>query len=324
MASSCSMASVRRSRISGTRDLGDDLAEEAAHHQAAGLLLGDSAGLQVEQLLVVETAGGAGMSGADDLAGLDLQVGHRVGAGAVGEHQIAVHLEGVGAGGLGADQHVAHPDGVRVGLAGVRIALQRTLVEHVGPAVGLGVVDQQPRFQVLAVVGEVQAEQFGVAAGRVVADGGRHPHHLAAEGHRHVAQHRVLAQPGVLGADVHHVVGPVGDPHHRQAGGVGDDELDVVGVGSAAAQVDDDDGFGEFLGADLQVAVGGLADTRAGDGDLDRASGVRAAGNRDHRRVVERRERLGGNAIGGHPALAESVVAAPRRSRPSHRPARRR
>ena len=54
-------------------------------------------GLQVEQLLVVEPAGGAGVPGADDLAGLDLEVRHRVGARAVGEHQVAVELVGVGA-----------------------------------------------------------------------------------------------------------------------------------------------------------------------------------------------------------------------------------
>jgi hypothetical protein len=64
---------------------------------ARGLVGGDAARLQVEQLLVVEPAGGAGVPGADDLAGLDLEVGHRVGAGAVGEHEVAVELVGVGA-----------------------------------------------------------------------------------------------------------------------------------------------------------------------------------------------------------------------------------
>ncbi len=165
MASSRSMASVRRSRTSGDRDLGDDFVEETAHDQAAGLILGDAAGAQVEQLLVVETAGGTGVSGADDLAGLDLQVRHRVGAGAVGQHQVAVDLEGVGAGGLGPDQHIAHPDGVRVGLLGVRIPpLQRTLVQHVGLAVRLGVVDQEPGLEELPGVGEVGAQQLGVPA----------------------------------------------------------------------------------------------------------------------------------------------------------------
>ena len=70
----------------------------------------------------------------------------------------------------GADQHVADPHGVRVGPARIRITLQRTLVRHVRAAVRLGVVDQQPRLEVLAVVGEVQAEQFGVAAGGVEPD----------------------------------------------------------------------------------------------------------------------------------------------------------
>ena len=151
----------------GHGDLLDQLAEEATDDQAAGLVLGDAAGLQIEQLLVVETSGGTGVSGADDLAGLDLQVGHRVGAGAVGEHQVAVGLEGVGSGGLGADQHVADPHGVRIGLRRVRIALQRTLVRDMRAAVRLGMVDQQPRLEVLAVVGEVEAEQLGVAAGGV-------------------------------------------------------------------------------------------------------------------------------------------------------------
>src|SRR5699024_4680286 len=62
------------------RDGGDDLLEEAAHHELAGLDLGDAARAQIEQLLVVEPPGRAGMSGTGDLAGLDLQVRHRIGA----------------------------------------------------------------------------------------------------------------------------------------------------------------------------------------------------------------------------------------------------
>jgi hypothetical protein len=79
-------------------------------------------------------------------------------------------------------------------------------------AVRLRVVDQQAGLEVLAVVGEVQAEQFGVTAGRVEAHGGRHPHHVAAQCYGHVAQHGVLTQPGVLCAHLHGVVGPVGHP----------------------------------------------------------------------------------------------------------------
>jgi Fe-S cluster assembly protein SufD len=58
--------------------------EEAEDHEAPGLVLGDAAGLQVEQLLVVEPAGGAGVAGAPDVAGLDLEVRDRIGARAVG------------------------------------------------------------------------------------------------------------------------------------------------------------------------------------------------------------------------------------------------
>ena len=101
-------------------------------------------------MLVVEPAGGAGVAGADDLAGLDLQVRHRVGAGAVGQHQVAVVLVGVGAGRLGPDQHVADPDRVRV------LALQRALVGDPAAAVRHGVVDEQPVLEVLAGVGEVE------------------------------------------------------------------------------------------------------------------------------------------------------------------------
>src|SRR4051794_24499602 len=103
-------------------DVLDDVGEEAADDQPTRGLGVDAAGAEVEQLLVVEAAGGAGVAGADDLAGLDLQVRHRVGAGAVGEHQVAVELVGVGAGRGGPDPDVADPHGARV------LALQRALV----------------------------------------------------------------------------------------------------------------------------------------------------------------------------------------------------
>ena len=56
--SSASIFAIRRSSRSGQADLLDQLAEEAADHQAAGLVVRDAAGHQVEQLLVVEPAGG--------------------------------------------------------------------------------------------------------------------------------------------------------------------------------------------------------------------------------------------------------------------------
>ncbi len=47
------------------------------------------------------------------------------------------------------------------------------------PAVGVGVVHQQPRLQVLAVVGEIQPQQFRVLPQEPHAR--RHSHHVAAQ-----------------------------------------------------------------------------------------------------------------------------------------------
>ena len=63
------------------------------------------------------------------------------------------------------------------------LALQRALVDDVAAAVRHGVVDEQPVLEVLAGVGEVQAEQLDVAAGRGEPRLGRQPDEVAAEGH---------------------------------------------------------------------------------------------------------------------------------------------
>lgn len=60
------------------------------HDKAAGLSLLDTPRLQVEQLLGVETASGGRVSGAANIAGLDLQVWYRVGTTALGEDEILV------------------------------------------------------------------------------------------------------------------------------------------------------------------------------------------------------------------------------------------
>lgn len=174
----------------------------------------------------------------------------------------------------------------------------------------LGVVDEQPGLEVLTVVGEVEAEQFGVAAGCREPHASGEPGDVAAERDREVPQHRVLAQRGVVRADVDGVVGPVGDRHHLERRGVADDELDVVGVGSAAPVVDHHDGLAEFLDTDLHVPVGRVALAGTGDGDLDGLVHLHVATDGDHRRVAERRKCLCGDTIGGNAALAEALVAA--------------
>src|SRR5437588_4613870 len=76
----------------GDADALDQVGEEPAYDEAPGGALVDAARHQVEQLLVVEATGRGRVSRAGDLTGLDLEVGHAVGASAVGEQQVAVEL----------------------------------------------------------------------------------------------------------------------------------------------------------------------------------------------------------------------------------------
>src|SRR3954469_5445599 len=160
----------------GDADALDQVREEPAYDEATRGVLIDAAGHQIEQRLVVEATGRGSVSCPGDLTRLDLEVGHAVGAGAVGEQQVAVELVGVGALGVGPDDDVADPHRVRLR------ALQRALVGDAALAPRLVVVDEQPVLEVLAVVGEEKAEQLGVAA-RAGEPGDRvDPHEIATEG----------------------------------------------------------------------------------------------------------------------------------------------
>ena len=237
----------------GHTDATDDVVEEAVHDESAGFLLLDAAAHEVEEVLVVEASGGGRVAGTLDLAGLDLQVRHRVGVGAVGEHEVVVLLEGVDAFGDLADQHVPDPD--RVGV----LALQRALVVDVAPRVRRRVVDEQAVLHVLAGVGEVDAEHLDAAAGTDVVGRGAGAHDVAAEGHGDVLECGVAADPGVLVDDVHSVVGPVLNGDEGELGAVLEHDLDVLGPGGRAGVVDDHDGLAERARADEEVARrGGL------------------------------------------------------------------
>ncbi len=89
-------------------------------------------------------------------------------------------------------------------------------------------VDEQALLEVLTGVGEVQAEQFGVAAGAVVLGGRRHAHEIAAERHGEVAQHGIAAEASVMRGDVYGVVGPVLHRDDLQLCAVAEHELDVL------------------------------------------------------------------------------------------------
>src|SRR5699024_9073005 len=187
----------------GNTDLGDQLGEESAHHQAACRRFRNAPGPQVEQLFVLEAPGGGCVAGSLDLAGLDLQVGHRVGACAVGEHQVPVEFVGVGSFGLLADEHVPDPHAVCV------IALERTLIGDPGDAVRSDVVDEQPVLLMLTGVGEVQAVHLHIAAGGGEDGVGGQPDHVSAQGHHYVPEHGVAAHGGAVATGVHTACVPV-------------------------------------------------------------------------------------------------------------------
>src|SRR5699024_2995963 len=185
--------------------------------------LRNAARTQVEQLLVVEPAGGRGVPGPLDLAGLDLQVRHRVGAGTVGEHQVAVQLVGVGALGLLADQHVTDPHAVRL------VSLQGALVGDPGDAVRYGVVHEPPVLLVLAGVCEVQSVHLHVPAGGGERGLRGEPDHITTEGDDHVPQSGIPADGGAVAGGVHSTGVPVLHGNHPQVGAVTD--VDLHGLG---------------------------------------------------------------------------------------------
>src|SRR5690606_31683813 len=122
----------------GVADLLDDLGEEAEHDETTCLILGDAARLQVEELLVVEAPGGARVACPENVTGLDLEVRDRVGAGSLGENEVAVLLVAVGSCRVTADEYVTDPDGARA------LALQRALVVHAATGVRGLVVKVDP------------------------------------------------------------------------------------------------------------------------------------------------------------------------------------
>src|SRR4051794_31505844 len=91
----------------GDADVLDDVGEETPDDQAARGLGVDAPRAEVEQLLVVEAAGGAGVASAGDLTRLGLQARHRGGAGAVGGHRVGGGVGGGGAGRRGRDAGAA-------------------------------------------------------------------------------------------------------------------------------------------------------------------------------------------------------------------------
>ncbi len=117
-------------------------------------------------------------------------------------------------------------------------------------------VDEQPLLEMLSVVGEVQAEKFGVASGAVVLGGGGDAHQVAAEPDGEVPQHGVTPEADMVRRDMHGVIGPVLDRDDPQLRAVAENELDVLRVGAAALLIEHDSGLRERAESDLQVPEG--------------------------------------------------------------------
>ena len=197
--------------------------EEAEHDEATRLVLGDAARLQVEELLVVEAAGGAGVAGAADVAGLDLEVRDRLGARAVGEDEVAVGLVRVGADGIRPDEHVADPDA-----AGTR-ALQRALVEHVARGVARPCGAGRPGSRGAdRRRSSDRPNSSALRAGAGELDARVHAHDAAAEADDDVAEGRVALDAGLVGCRMHGVVVPLLHRDDLEVGAVADDDLDVL------------------------------------------------------------------------------------------------
>ena len=99
------------------------------------------------------------MPGTHDITGLKLEVWHRVGAGAVREQEVAVHLVRLRADCLATDEHIADPHCVREG------SRERALVDDIARAVRLLVLDEDPLLEELLALSEEYPEKFGAAPG---------------------------------------------------------------------------------------------------------------------------------------------------------------
>src|SRR5690606_6131063 len=159
--------------------------EEASHHEFARLVFGDASALEVKDVLFVEAAGRRGVSRSLDVAGLDLEVRDRIGAGALGQCQVTVLLVGIRSLRHSADQHITNPYGMGT------LPLQRSLISDAATGAGSIVVDVDLMFEVLAGVRKVRAVSLTVRALRVEVNRRIHANNLAAKRHHNMLEARI-------------------------------------------------------------------------------------------------------------------------------------
>src|SRR5690606_37232025 len=164
------------------------------------------------------------------------------GTSAVGQNQVAVRFIGIGAHCFLLDQHVANPNGVCI------LALQCTLVQHVGLAVGHSVVNEQAVLKVLAGVSEVHAVQLDLRTCAGEASRWVHAHQVATEGDCDVLERTASGNQCLLRGSMNSVILPGLQRNHGQTGVGLNVEFDVLCQHCRAHVVKDHGSFGVFLG----------------------------------------------------------------------------
>lgn len=116
------------------------------------------------------------------------------------------------------------------------------------------VVDEEPVFQVLSGVGEVDTVGVDGAAGRGIRDVRGHPHDLPAEGHHDVAHRGVPTDDDVVLGQVEGVLGPFLEGDEGELGAVADEHRDQLRQPRRALVLEDDDRLGVPADGEHQVA----------------------------------------------------------------------
>ena len=125
----------------------------------------------------------------------------------------------------------------------------------------------RPVLEMLACVGEVDAERLEGAARGSIARVGVEPDQVAAEGHRDVAHRRIATDDDIVLAQVDRIVRPLLQAHEGHLGAVSDIEGEHLGVGRRSAVADHDRGASVSTDAHEEV-LGQRRKVRGGGGTL--------------------------------------------------------
>ena len=117
-----------------------------------------------------------------------------------------------------------------------------------------GVVDPEPVLLVLGLVGEVDAEELGRAAGAGVLHVADQPDEVAAEGDHDLLEGGVAADDGVVLTAVDRAGRPVLHRDERDLRAVADEDGDAAGVAGQAGVVEHDRRLREGADLDDQLA----------------------------------------------------------------------